>query len=382
MVQLMQKARGSNTSYSWASGAPESCSAASTAEHLASFFNQRPWINQSVTHLVPRNADVWTVSLALECGGFMSVPVQVAREKLYGIACTVVRPVGDPMSDRFELGLSDEKWGEFFSALFGAPFDWDVAVFGETTFTEQLKSRLDAEVRERGATSEFRLTGRTPQIDLTKIDPNNAAATYAKKIRARLRRNNRRVAESGGVEYQFVDAAENTGALFDRIAKIEAQSWKAETGSTVFGNETLRCFLTGVAQDSLASMTSLASFAKVGGVDAAYLFSFVSDDRLLDYQGGYDTRFANLSVGVLLTQALIQHCASRGVSVFDASRSSINHVPIQTIFPHTMREHHRFFIYNKTLSGRALSLASRTIRPRAKSVAQRLQQLTSRRNDP
>lgn len=381
MVSSSQHSLTEDLNTQWSSGVDWALFDHIKNTEVGSYFNQRSWLEHSLKHLVPDASDIWMLRWETSGGRILPVPFMLYKERLHGISCIVLRPLGDPMSDRFAPAVGIDEWPAMFQALSNAPFRWDVVIIGETTFTEDERLRLSSFAKGTGFATEYRLTGRTPQIDLTAMDLQNPFAGYRRKIRARLRRHRNSLEREGGVEYSFEDASSNTDEVFDRIAKIEEKSWKIEAGKAVFTNPKQRAFLRDVAADTRGTMRALASFAVIDGIDAAYLFSFVSEERILDYQGCYDEAFARHSIGLMITQALMEYGAANGISILDSSRSSINHVPIQAVFPHTMRDHHRMFLFNQSVSGRALNVGIRTVRPMIKSVAQKWRNLSEQTKD-
>ena len=176
-------------------------------------------------------------------------------------------------------------------------------------------ARLIAAARRTGWSVLTRRLGTCFMIDLRQL---TAAGPWpSSKTLRKNRWIERRLAESGALEFRQVSGGEWTESVFDTLAAIEAESWhaRAQGGKdTKFLNpDNRRIWERAVADGVLARLLG-ATILTIGGVPAAFDFTLRAGDTLHFIANSYSERFADRSPGRILLYRDFQRAAADGIA--------------------------------------------------------------------
>ena len=175
-------------------------------------------------------------------------------------------------------------------------------------------TRLDAAARRNGWQVIRRVRGTCFMVDLASL---TAAGPWPSgKTLRKNRWLERKLAESGDLEYRQVGGSGWTGEAFDTLAAIEAESWqgRADAGKdTKFLSPANRHIWECAVADPLLAGDLGANILTVGGTPAAFTFTLRAGDTLHVIANSYSERFAAQSPGRVLLYRAFQQAAEAGV---------------------------------------------------------------------
>ncbi|WP_292023624.1 GNAT family N-acetyltransferase [Maritimibacter sp. UBA3975] len=157
----------------------------------------------------------------------------------------------------------------------------------------------------------------TPFLDLDAswCDP---AVHLKKKLVQSIRRRERRLAEMGEVQMDFLrPAPEEVDAALDAAIEVEANSWKARSGSTLRSdvNQTrfVRCYAKALAEQKRLHFT----FLRLDGKPIAMSIGETYGGTYWAHKTGYDEQFGKVAPGILMQYHLVAHLAETGMRRID-----------------------------------------------------------------
>jgi CelD/BcsL family acetyltransferase involved in cellulose biosynthesis len=130
----------------------------------------------------------------------------------------------------------------------------------------------------------------------------------------------RRLGESGELEFSRVTGAAWSGATFDLLARIEGESWvgrRADARDTKFLHPASREVWARAVRDPDLAGRLACSILHVGGAPAAFTFSLLSGDTLHFIANSYSERFREGSPGRILLYRDLQQAIATGVATVD-----------------------------------------------------------------
>jgi len=174
--------------------------------------------------------------------------------------------------------------------------------------------RATAAARQAGWTVLSRRLGTSYAVDLKGL-----MATGAWPTSKTLRKNRwleRRLGQSGALEFATVSGSQWSAETFDRLAAIESESWvarQAGAGNAKFLDPDNRRAWERAVGDPLIAGQLACSLLHVGGEPAAFTFSLRSGNTLYFLANSYSERFAEGSPGRILLYRDFQQAAAAGV---------------------------------------------------------------------
>ncbi len=136
------------------------------------------------------------------------------------------------------------------------------------------------------------------------------------KFRANLRRSDRQAA-SQGLEYDWVTDFSDPYRLFERMMAVERNSWKYNTGRSIFLIGRYRAFYEALLHRLATNNRLRLLFAQWNGQDVGYVYGGVLNNVYRGFQLSYDDNFSSLSLGHLVQWHMIQKLAEEGVNLYD-----------------------------------------------------------------
>jgi hypothetical protein len=126
-----------------------------------------------------------------------------------------------------------------------------------------------------------------------------------------------RDADNVGLQFEHFQGEQDCAAWYQRIQDIEANTWKAREGKSIFANPRYEAFY-GEAMSRAASDGRLRSvIAVLSGLDVGYIVGGVMENTYRGFQIGYADDFHTLSVGNLCQMAQIKTLCEEGITEYD-----------------------------------------------------------------
>ncbi len=172
-------------------------------------------------------------------------------------------------------------------------------------------SPVTAAARQAGWTVLSRRLGTCYRIDLEAL-----AATGSWPSTKTLRKNRwleRRLGETGELEFSNVSGDQWSAETFDLLAAIESESWVGRQGDAKFLAPASRSAWERAVRDPILAAQLGCSILRVGGVPAAFTFSLRSGSTLHFIANSYSERFAEGSPGRILLYRDFQQALAAGV---------------------------------------------------------------------
>jgi CelD/BcsL family acetyltransferase involved in cellulose biosynthesis len=140
--------------------------------------------------------------------------------------------------------------------------------------------------------------------------------------RKNYRRDQRRYAETFGEAWSWarVRQATELPIFFEALVELHQAKWTALGEQGAFGTPELRAFHRAVAVRFLELGWLRLYRLLIKGETVAVDYGFAYLGRYYAFAGGWDTRFAEYSVGDMLTGITIQEAIAEGLSEFDLHR--------------------------------------------------------------
>jgi hypothetical protein len=125
------------------------------------------------------------------------------------------------------------------------------------------------------------------------------AASLPSKLKSTLKRKGRQLEKSGRAHFEIVSGGEGLDAAIAAYQDVYARSWKSP--------EPTPDFMPGLIRTCAAEGWLRLGIATVDGMPAAAQLWIVCRGVAAIYKLAYDERYANLSIGSLLTEQLMRH---------------------------------------------------------------------------
>ena len=241
----------------------------------------------------------------------------------YFAAMRGVHPAGFPYIEPVELawGLASPLIGADADALvaevvpvLAARRDWQLAILSGLTVAGPQRRALDATLparweRRRGQPTIRHVASLEGGVD-------GFLSRRSRDFRKSLRKS-ARSAEGAGATFEIVRASEGEAeALYDRIQRIEATSWKSRDGVGIASGP-MRAFYGAMLPRLCALGQQRTIFARVGGRDVGYILGAVMAGEYRGLQFSYDADVAALGIGSLLQLEQIRELVGEGVLRYD-----------------------------------------------------------------
>jgi CelD/BcsL family acetyltransferase involved in cellulose biosynthesis len=275
---------------------------------------------------------VW--SRASPCRLMGLFPARIERRR-YGVALPVLvgwthpyGPLGTPLIDRDAGAAVISAWFDHLASAADLPRLWLIPYLPVAgPVGEAITSAL---AQRNGRCISF--AGHQRAL----LAPAGTRAHYldhaiGAKKRKELRRQRKRLSETGAIAADIVSAPSGIGAALGDFLRLEAAGWKGRAGTAARGHDRLATFVekavTGLAYEGKARIARLTA----GGVPIAALVMLQSGSTAWCWKIAYDEAFARFSPGVQLllevTQALLDdHGVARADSCATAGHPMIDHI--------------------------------------------------------
>ena len=118
--------------------------------------------------------------------------------------------------------------------------------------------------------------------------------------RKEYRRQERRLAETGRLEYATLDANSDVDAWIEEFIEFEAATWKGKGGCALASNETDRKYFVEIAREAFRRGKLMMLALRFNGRPIAHKCNFLSGPGSFAFKIAFDEEYARYSPGVLL----------------------------------------------------------------------------------
>lgn len=241
----------------------------------------------------------------------------------YFAAMRGVHPAGFPYVEPVELawGLAAPLIGRDPEALAGEVAevlavrrDWQIAILSGLEADGPQRRAL-----ERALPSRWERRRGTPTVrHIASLEGgvDGFLARRSRELRKSIRKGLRAAADAG-VTFEAARAGEaDAEALYDRIQRVEAQSWKARDGVGISAGP-MRAFYHHMLPRLCARGQQRTIFARLGERDVGYILGAVFEGEYRGLQFSYDDEHARLGLGGLLQFHQVTALCDEGVARYD-----------------------------------------------------------------
>ena len=118
--------------------------------------------------------------------------------------------------------------------------------------------------------------------------------------RKEIRRLEKRLAETGRLEYTTLEPGDDVDAWVGEFLEFEAKSWKGQGGRALVCSETDRKYFVEIAREAFRRGRLMMLALRLNGRPIAYKVNFLSGDGSFAFKIAFDEEYARYSPGVLL----------------------------------------------------------------------------------
>src|SRR5262249_18689606 len=118
--------------------------------------------------------------------------------------------------------------------------------------------------------------------------------------RKEFRRLEKRLAETGRLEYTTLEQGGDVDAWVEEFLEFEAKSWKGKGGRALVCSETDRKYFVEIAREAFRRGRLMMHALHLYGLPIAYKVNFLSGDGSFAFKIAFDEEYARYSPGVLL----------------------------------------------------------------------------------
>ncbi len=270
------------------------------------FCSTAAWILAASTSLMPPRAPFsfrgtsgyFAAMRGVHPAGFPYVePVELA----WGLAAPLIGRDPEPLAEEVAGVLADRR-------------DWQIAILSGLSPDGPQRRALDRALpprweRRRGTPTVRHLASLDGGVD-------GFLGRRSRELRKSIRKGLRAAADAG-VTFEAVQAAASgAAALYERIQRVEAQSWKAREGVGISSGP-MRAFYEHMLPRLCAHGQQRTLFARLGERDVGYILGAVFEGEYRGLQFSYDDEHARLGLGGLLQYHQVTALCEEGVARYD-----------------------------------------------------------------
>ena len=202
-------------------------------------------------------------------------------------------------------GYDREVIAAFFDWLAEGSHDCSLMEFnfvaGDGLFCQTLLEYLDRHARLNYISTYFMRALFRPDVDADKY-----ISSRLHRSRRELKRIERRLSETGRLEYEAIEPTHDVDAWIEEFLQIEAISWKGMAGRALNQDEADREYFVAVAREAFRR-GQLTMFAlRLDGRPISQHCGFVSGAGAFAFKDAFDEQYARYSPGVLLKLEIIR----------------------------------------------------------------------------
>jgi len=247
------------------------------------------------------------------------VPLMRSAGRFYGLRVRRLEIIGNVHTQRFDV-ISGRRRPEAFRAIWEALLQqkalWDVVVLSHLQADSASLALLASLAQGDGY-----LTGLWRSAEAPYIPIEGSWDAYFKrlspKLRANLRRRERRLRQFGDISMEVVGSGQEVGDALEEGLRIEAAGWKGRAGTAIAADAATHRFYSLLALRAARRGWLRLHFLRVGGRRIAFDFSLFYAGKAFLLKPAYDPAFAACSPYSQLLVRILQDHFARGVKEFD-----------------------------------------------------------------
>jgi CelD/BcsL family acetyltransferase involved in cellulose biosynthesis len=183
----------------------------------------------------------------------------------------------------------------------------------ETSLAAQAVRRL----QDRGWTTSIGPNGICPVIDLAGHTWESYLAARGRAHRANVRRRLRALGEPSDTAFERVTTDAQRHEALSALFAFHDWRFRTEGGSTAFLTPALRAFHDDATRQALERGWLRMYVLRLDGVPASVMYGFAYNGQFYFYQHGFDARYRNQSIGLVLMALTIRAAFDEGLHTFD-----------------------------------------------------------------
>jgi CelD/BcsL family acetyltransferase involved in cellulose biosynthesis len=156
-----------------------------------------------------------------------------------------------------------------------------------------------------------------PFVDLSGRTWDSYVTSLGSSHRQNLRRRLRKLESTFAVRLERVRSADRLDAAIDVLIALHHNRWRGRGGSDAFDCPEVLAFHREISRLALARGWLRLFVLHLDEKPAAALYGFRFGDRFLYYQSGFDARYADYSVGMVMMALAIRSAIDEGVREYD-----------------------------------------------------------------
>ena len=137
------------------------------------------------------------------------------------------------------------------------------------------------------------------------------------KAARNLRRNRRRLEDTGHVEILIEEAPRRLDRLLEEGFRVEASGWKAERGTAIASSPATVRFYTDIADWARGAGLLRLAFLRLDGRAIAFALALQDGTAFYLLKGGYDPAHRRFAPGKLLFRSLMKQAVASGAQRFE-----------------------------------------------------------------
>src|SRR5262245_3172934 len=197
-------------------------------------------------------------------------------------------------------GYAREALAAFFDWLGAGDYNCSLMEFGFVTgegpFHHLLVDYLNEHPKFSYVTGAFTRALFRPAADAEEY----VRSALGRFRRKEYRRQEKRLAETGRLEYTALESGDDVDAQIEEFLEFEAKSWKGSGGRAIVCSETDRKYFVEIAREAFRRGKLMLLALRFNGRPIAYKLNFLSGVGSFAFKIAFDEEYARYSPGVLL----------------------------------------------------------------------------------
>jgi CelD/BcsL family acetyltransferase involved in cellulose biosynthesis len=173
------------------------------------------------------------------------------------------------------------------------------------------------QLEQAGWTCTTSADGTCPVIPLDGHTWDSYLSTLGSSHRANVRRRLRALEQQFDVRFERASTESERRELLQRLVDFHSRRWSGRGGSTAFLTPAVRAFQDEVTRRAFARGGLRMYALRLDGALAGVMYGFSHGARFYFYQHGFDERFKDRSVGLVLMALTIRAALDEGAREFD-----------------------------------------------------------------
>jgi len=259
--------------------------------------------------------------MVVKCGREVAAiaPLMLTRGRLWGLPVRKLESIGNDHTPRFELLVppgNEDACDVLWRSLTHDSSGWDVLQLAELPVgsrTHQIVERLAEQSKwpvGRWQSDE------APFIDATTVF-DGFPASAGKKHQTNVRRQLKRLQETGVVDLEVVAGGDGLEAALDDAFRLEAGEWKIAERTAIISDPAVETFYRELAREYAAAGVLRLLFLRVNGRRIGFAFGVRHEDSFHILKCGYDVAHAKHAPVHLLCHLFLRQAPALGVKTFE-----------------------------------------------------------------